>query len=260
MKTYFWTYIFFLFAALGQAQDKIPDPPRPLQLVNDLAGVLNPADRESLEQKLRSYSDSTSTQFAIVLIRTYGDYDRAEYTFRLANKWGIGQKEKNNGLLITIAVDDRKYFIATGYGLEGSIPDAIARRVGEQYFKPNFKAQDYYKGLDEATTYLAQLPAGEFKAKPRSGNSNSGRGIGLLVFLFVLFFVVIPIIRQMRGGGGRGGGGRGGGYQGGSTVPPFILFGSGGSSGGWGSGGDSGGGFGGFGGGSFGGGGAGGDW
>ncbi|MDJ1481436.1 TPM domain-containing protein [Cytophagaceae bacterium YF14B1] len=259
MKHYIYLFLFFLSFVVAHAQEGIPDAPNPPRLVNDFAGVLSAGDKESLEQKLRTYNDSTSTQFAIVIIRSYGNYDAGDYTFQLANKWAVGQKGKNNGLLITVAIEDRKYFIATGYGLEGSIPDVIAKRVAEQYLKPNFRNQDYYKGLDEATSYLSKLPAGEFKGEPKSKSSRGGSGIGIIVFLFILFFVIIPIIRQMGGGGGRGRGGRGGGF--GSTVPPFIIFGSGGSSSSWGGGGgSSGGGFGGFGGGSFGGGGAGGDW
>ncbi len=259
MKTYIWLLVFLLFPAFLQAQDGIPDAPNPPRLVNDFAGVLSAGDREKLEQKLRAYNDSTSTQFAIVIVRSYNGYDRADYTFQLANKWKIGQKEKNNGLLITVAIDDRKYFIATGYGLEGSIPDAIARRIGENYLKPNFRENNYYKGLDEATTYLASLPAGEFKAaKNRSDKDGGGSWVVILVLFFLFFGVVLPIINEIRRKGGGGGRRGGGGF--GSTVPPFIIFGSGGSSSGWGGGGSSGGGFGGFGGGSFGGGGAGGDW
>jgi len=259
VRTYIWLFFFLIGSLFVYAQDDIPAAPNPPRLVNDLAGVLSPADQEALEQKLRSYNDSTSTQFAIVIIRTYGIYDRADYTFRLANKWGIGQKGKNNGLLITVAVDDRKYFMATGYGLEGSIPDAIAKRVGEQYLKPNFRENNFYKGLDEATTYLAKLPADEFKADKQSRRSDDGGGswFTILIIAFLFFGVVLPILREIRRGGGRGGRG-GGGYRG--STPPFIIFGSGGSSSGWGGGGSSGGGFGGFGGGSFGGGGAGGDW
>lgn len=260
VKTYIWLLVFLLFPAFLQAQDGIPDAPNPPRLVNDFAGALSAGDRETLEQKLRAYNDSTSTQFAIVIVRSYNGYDRADYTFQLANKWKIGQKEKNNGLLITVAIDDRKYFIATGYGLEGSVPDAIARRIGENYLKPNFRENNYYQGLDEATTYLASLPAGEFKAdKNRSDNDGGGSWVVILVLFFLFFGVVLPIINEIRRKGGGGGGRRGGGGFG-STVPPFVIFGSGGSSSGWGGGGSSGGGFGGFGGGSFGGGGAGGDW
>ena len=253
MKTLVRIFLLLFSVTLLYAQDDIPARPNPPRLVNDFAGVLSAGERESLESKLVAYNDSTSTQFAVVIIRTYGIYDRADYTFRLANKWQIGQKGKNNGLLITIAVDDRKYFIATGYGLEGSIPDAVARRVGEQHFKPNFRANNYYQGLDEATTYLAGLPAGEFKAEARGSGSDGGGGGWGFIIVLLLIFVVLPFLFR---GGGRGG--RGGGYRGGGYTPPFIVFGSGGSSSSWGGGG--GGGFGGFGGGSFGGGGAGGDW
>ncbi len=258
MKNYIWLFVFLIFSVAAKAQDGIPNKPNPPQLVNDFAGVLNPSDRQALEQKLEAYNDSTSTQFTIVLIRSYDGDEAGNYTFNLANKWGIGQKGKNNGLLITVAIDDRKYFIATGYGLEGSIPDAIAKRVGENYLKPNFRANDYYKGLDEATTYLASLPAGEFKAEPRKSNDGGGGGwITLVILFFVFFGVILPIIREInrKGGGGRNNRGGGGGF-----TPPFVIFGSGGSSSGWGGGGSSGGGFGGFGGGSFGGGGAGGSW
>lgn len=257
MKTYIWTYILLLVSFLAQAQVTIPEVPSPPRLVNDFAGVLNASDKENLEQKLRRYNDSTSTQFTIVIIRTYGEYERGDYTFQLANKWKIGQKGKNNGLLITVAVDDRRYFIATGYGLEGSIPDAIARRVGEQYLKPNFRENNYYKGLDEVTTYLASLPAGEFKAQPRAKPESGGGWSTFVIIGLILFFIIVPIIRQMRGGGGRNNRGNRGG--GGMFIPP-LIFGSGGSSSGWGGGGGGGSDFGGFGGGSFGGGGAGGDW
>lgn len=257
MKTYIWTYILLLVSFLAQAQVTIPEVPSPPRLVNDFAGVLNASDKENLEQKLRRYNDSTSTQFTIVIIRTYGEYERGDYTFQLANKWKIGQKGKNNGLLITVAVDDRRYFIATGYGLEGSIPDAIARRVGEQYLKPNFRENNYYKGLDEVTTYLASLPAGEFKAQPRAKPESGGDWSTFVIIGLILFFIIVPIIRQMRGGGGRNNRGNRGG--GGMFIPP-LIFGSGGSSSGWGGGGGGGSDFGGFGGGSFGGGGAGGDW
>jgi uncharacterized protein len=247
--------LMLLLSLVVQAQE-FPARPNPPQAVNDLAGVISPADEQALEQKLRAYTDTTSTGFVIVLLQSYNGYDPAEYTFELGNQWGVGQKGKDNGLLITVAVQDRKYFIATGYGLEGSIPDAITRRVGDQYFKPNFRENNYYAGLDQATTYLATLPASEFKAAPRKRGGESGGGFGLLPIL-IIFVILFFIFR--RGGGNRRRGYRGGGM----FFPPFITFGSGGSSwggGGGGFGGGGGGGFGGFGGGSFGGGGSGGSW
>lgn len=255
MKNILFVCILFLYAGLALAQE-FPEKPNPPRAVNDFAGVLSPGEEQALEQKLRNYTDTTSTGIVIVLVNSYNGYERGEYTIGLANRWAIGQKGRDNGLLITVAVQDRQYFIATGYGLEGSIPDVITRRVGEQYFKPNFRTNKYYEGLDQATTYLATLPAGEFKAAPRRRQDDGGGGgFGLIIAVIVIVIILSAIFR---GGRGNRRGYRGGGM----FFPPFITFGSGGFGGGGGGfgGGDGGGGFGGFGGGSFGGGGSGGDW
>ncbi len=256
MKNILFVCILFLSAGFSLAQE-FPPAPNPPRLVNDLAGVLSPSEEEALERKLVGYNDTTSTQFAIVLLNSYNGYDPNEYSFELGKRWGIGQKGKNNGLLITIAVKDRKYSIVTGYGLEGAIPDIITKRVGDQYFKPNFRANNYYEGLDQATNYLAKLPAGEFKGTPRrTQDDGGGGGFGLIIAAIVIVIILSSIFR---GGRGNRRGYRGGGM----FFPPFITFGSGGFGGGGGGGfggGGDGGGFGGFGGGSFGGGGSSGDW
>ena len=244
--------------AAGVFAQTLPEKPNPPRLVNDFAGVLSTAEENALEQKLVRLNDTTSTQIAIVTINTYVDYDRAQYTFELANKCGIGQTDKNNGVLFTIAINDRKYFTATGYGAEGALPDAIIKRIEEQTFPPNFRAGNYYQGLNEATTLMARAIAGEYEADNTQA-SEGGGGSGMnFIFLLVIIIIIIAVIK--RGGrGGRGGGGR---YYGGGGgfFPPFITLGRGGSFGGGGFDGGGGGGFGGFGGGSFGGGGAGGDW
>lgn len=249
--------IIFIIKAFGTGAfaQTFPEKPNPPRLVNDFADVLSASEENNLEQKLVRLNDTTSTQIAIVTINTYGDYDRAQYTFELANQWGVGQAGKNNGVLITIAISDRKYFTATGYGAEGALPDAIIKRIEEQTFPPNFRAGNYYQGLDEATTLMARAVAGEYQAE----NANEGEGVGgggiSFIFLLIIVIIIIAVIKR----GGRGG--RGGGfYGGGGFFPPFITMGRGGSFGGGGFGGGGGGGFGGFGGGSFGGGGAGGDW
>lgn len=246
----------FLYAGLSLAQE-FPPKPNPPRAVNDFAGVLSADEQQALERKLRNYNDTTSTGFVIVLMNSYNGNDPGEYTIGLGNHWALGQKGKNNGLLITIAVKDRKYSIATGYGLEGAIPDIITKRVGDQYFKPNFRENNYYEGLDQATTHLATLPAGEFKGTPqRNQQDGGGGGFGLIIAVIIIVIILSSIFR---GGRGNRRGYRGGGM----FFPPFITFGSGGFGGGGGGGfggGGDGGGFGGFGGGSFGGGGSSGDW
>lgn len=248
-------YILFLisFHVAYAQQDIFPAPPNPPRLVNDFVGVMNSGEINALEQKLRRLNDTTSTQIAIAVVPTYGDYDRAQYAIELAQRWGVGQAGRNNGVLITVAINDRKFFTATGYGAEGALPDALIKRIEEQTFPPNFRQNNYYKGLDEATTLMARAIAGEYTADNLS-EGEEGNGFWIWIILLIFFVFVLPRLFRR---GGRGGGGF---FGGGPMIPPFITIGRGGSFGGGGFGGGGGGGFGGFGGGSFGGGGAGGDW
>ena len=242
-----------VLAAFGfesPAQD-FPAAPNPPRLVNDFANMLTEAEAQALESKLVAFDDSTSSQIAIVTVNTINGYDVSDYAFRLAEDWGIGQQGKNNGILILVALDDRKMFIATGYGVEASVPDVVAFRIVDRILKPNFRNEDYYQGLDEATNRLMGLISGEFEAEPEE----SGKS-GFMFFMILLLFIVVIIIISRRGGGKGGNRGRGGGF-----FPPIVTLGNpyrSGSS--WGDFSGGGGSFGGFGGGSFGGGGAGGSW
>jgi len=237
------------------AQD-FPPAPNPPRLVNDLTGTLSADEVAQLEKKLLAYSDSTSTQVSIVLMGSVGIYDISDYAFQLGEKWGIGGKGKDNGLLILAAMEDRKVFIATGRGLEGAIPDALAKRIVNDMILPNFKAQAYYQGLDQATDMIFKLASGEYTAEDMDSEGNN---VGAIIFIlfFILLFVVLPIIKNRRDNNNHMGGRRGGVDFWTTLLLANALGGSSGGSGGGSSGGSS---FGGFGGGSFGGGGAGGSW
>lgn len=236
-----------------------PDPPR---LVNDFAKVLSPQEREALEQFLTAYNDSTSSQIAIVTMKSIGNYEIADYTFKLGNKLGIGQKTKRNGILMLAAIDDRKIWIATGYGMEGALPDALVGRIIRNEVTPFFRSGNYYQGFLNASQAVVKAAAGEYKADAKDDHGEDGSFIPVVVLLVI---VIAIIIAASKGGGG----GRGGRYisRRGSDIFLGGMIGSAlgsGRGGGWGGGGfgggSSGGGFGGFGGGSFGGGGAGGSW
>lgn len=239
------------------ADSVIPARPNPPRLVNDFAGILSSSERQQLEQKLRAYNDSTSTQITIVIVKTTEPYPIGDFAFQVGRKWGVGQRGKNNGLVLAWATQTRKVFIATGYGLEGAIPDAISKRIITNTISPAFKQQQYYQGLDEATTEIIQRASGEYKADPNRGNDEDGPG-GFFIILIVFLIIIFIISRRNRGGGSSGN--RGGGWGGPVFFPTSTYSGWGSSGGGWSGGGDSGGSFGGFGGGSFGGGGAGGDY
>jgi uncharacterized protein len=187
-----------------------------------------------------------------------GIYDISDYAFQLGEKWGIGGKGKDNGLLILAAMEDRKVFIATGRGLEGAIPDALAKRIVNDMILPNFKAQAYYQGLDQATDMIFKLASGEYTAEDMDSEGNN---VGAIIFIlfFILLFVVLPIIKNRRDNNNHMGG-RGGGVDFWTTLLLANALGGSGSSGGFGGGSSGGSSFGGFGGGSFGGGGAGGSW
>ena len=254
-------FLILFFQVIGGMAQDFPPPPNPPRLVNDLTGTLSASEVEQLEKKLLAYSDSTSTQVTIVLLGSVGPYDIADYAFQLGEQWGIGKKGKDNGVLILAAMKDRKIFIAPGRGMEGAIPDALAKRIVTDMILPNFKMEAYYQGLDQATDMIFKLASGEYKADEVVSDGNSGGSI-LLILLLVFLFVILPLIKNRRDNNNHMGG-RGGGVDFWTTIMLANMLGGGGRSSGGGSFGDfssGGGSFGGFGGGSFGGGGAGGSW
>ncbi|WP_332910972.1 TPM domain-containing protein [Algoriphagus boritolerans] len=142
-------------------------------MVNDFTGTLSADELARLEQKLVGYTDTTSTQIAIVLMRSTGDYEIADYAQRLGENWGIGSS-KDNGILILAAMNDRNVFIATGRGMEGAVPDALAKRIVTNLIIPNFKTESYYQGLDQATDMIFKLASGEYKAEEVESDGNHG--------------------------------------------------------------------------------------
>jgi uncharacterized protein len=254
--------LILLFLSGGMQAQDFPPAPDPPKLVNDFTNTLTPSELSALEAKLVAYEDSTSSQIAIVMMKSVGDYDISDYAFQLGEKWGIGGEGHDNGVLILAAMDDRNVFIATGYGLEGALPDALAKRIVENLIKPNFRKEAYYEGLDEASTMIFKLASGEYKAEDIESKGNSGGAIFMVLF-FVFIFVILPMLKNRKDNNNHMGG-RGGGVNMWTTIMLASMLGGGrGSSGGGfggGFGGGGGGGFGGFGGGSFGGGGAGGSW
>jgi uncharacterized protein len=245
----------------------IPERPSPPRLVNDFARILGADEVRNLEQKLVSFNDSTSTQIALVIVPSLNGYDKADYSQRLAEKWGIGQKGLNNGILILIkpktADSNGQVQISPGYGLEGAIPDITCAEIIDREMLPSFRGGDYYSGIDRATSTLMSLARGEFSAAEygHKAKKSSGKNIPFGLIVFVVFIIIAMA--------SRGSGGSNNKHISTGGLPFWMLMGmmnsgrgSGGSWGGFSGGGSSGGGggFGGFGGGSFGGGGAGGSW
>jgi uncharacterized protein len=259
--------VLLAFASFSATAQNFPDKPN--RIVNDYANFLTIQEQNALESKLVSFSNQTSSQIAIAIVPDLEGYDKASYAYGLGEKWGVGQKGKNNGILILVKPKYQnskgEVFIATGYGLEGAVPDAITKRIVENDILPYFKQNMYYKGLDEGTNRIMELTRGEYTADQyrESTKGSAGSAIpGIVIFLIVIIFSFIGRAKRARH------------YAVGHNVPFWIAMGmlssnrshdgsfgnfssGGGSFGGFSGGGGS---FGGFGGGSFGGGGAGGSW
>ena len=245
---------FFLLLAFTAAAQEFPEPMQPRRMVNDFAGMFSPVETARLEQKLRSFNDSTSTQIAVAVVSSLHGYAPNDYAQRLAEQWGIGQKGKDNGILILLKPKtpdaSGQVAIAVGYGLEGAVPDAAASRIIRHEIIPAFQQGYYYDGIDRALTVLMQLTSGEFTADQYTQWDGKGNGWLLASFFFIVFFVILlaPLFYRRRGGYTVDHRGSHGGFFFGGGGSSFGSFSSGSGS------------FGGFGGGSFGGGGASGSW
>ena len=245
--------IVILCGVLAQGQIKIPEKPSFIPPIIDSTQTLNEDQKNQLYQKLKIYSDSTSTEILVMMVATTQGEDVARYATDLGQKWQIGQKGKDNGIIILIAKNDRKITIQTGYGIEHLLTDALSRRIIEQEFKPNFKNGNYYEGIDQGTMAIFKVMKGEYKGEPKSKSKNDNSG-----FIFIIFIVILILLIISKNKGNRNGGHGGGLDLGDIIILSSLGRGSGGSSWGGSSGGSDWGGFGG--GGSFGGGGASGDW
>ncbi len=208
---------FFILSLLFLAADlfakDLPKQPSPPRIVNDFAGMMSASEMDALERKLVAYNDTSSTQIAVVTERSLEGEDIFDYTVRLAKAWGIGQKDKNNGILLYVALDDRKIYIQVGYGAEGFLPDAIAKRIIENIIKPAFRDGQYYQGIDRATSAIMQYGSGEYTAEESEGDVATAI-IVFAIIVIVFLFIIIAIAKASKNSGGDDGGyWRGGRYD-----------------------------------------------
>ena len=254
--------LLFSISAVAQVENAVPQRPSPPRLYNDFTkgrNFLTTEQASYLEGKLVTYNDSTSSQIAIVIVEDLKGYEANEYATALGRKWGVGGQQFNNGVVVLISTGggdgNRDAYIATGYGLEGAVPDITAKQIIENELIPEFREGNYYSGLNKTVDAIIKAAAGEYKA-PQGYGKRKGLSPGKIFLLVIIIWIILGIVGR---GGGKGGGyASRRGYRG--FWGPTLGGGLGGFGGGGWSGGGGGGGFGGFGGGSFGGGGAGGKW
>jgi len=253
----FWLALGLVLGA-GPAAHGVQVPPLPPNPVVDLAGIVDDAVQSKMDRYLRRLEQKTSAQVAVLTIPTLQGQSIEEFSITVAHdKWKLGQKGKDNGLLLVVALKEHRYRFEVGYGLEGLLPDSLLGSLGRRYLVPYFKKGDYSSGIYAVITIIAnkiaagagvqidELPPVSRTApavKERGASSPFGKIISLLFFLvlFVVFirnprsFLALMLLSSMGGGGGRWGGSGGfggggfGGFGGGGGG-----FGGGGASGGW---------------------------
>ena len=292
-------------ACAARAQDAraytdapLPKPEGFYKYVTDNANVIDAETKERLATILNRLKERADIEFAVVTVPTTGDKDIFDYSLSIARGWGIGSKEgEKNGMLLLVAVNDRKWRVQTSRHLEGDMPDGLSGEIARQRLVPPFKQNDYGKGISDfvqamvATlaekrgfqlegidqSYAYRAPVRRTPTRTRTVGTGSGIGIGGCCLVAIVLIFIFSALGGRRGGGGRGGRGGWGGGGGGGWLTSILVanaigsamrgggrsssgWGGGGGSG-WGGGGGGGGGFGGFGGGGdFGGGGSGGSW
>jgi uncharacterized protein len=184
------------------AQKDVCYPPKPASLVVDMVGILEPAEVRALESRLLQLNNETSNQVVVVVLNELCAGDAAMTAYEIGKRWGVGQKEFDNGVVILVkptgGPGERRTFIATGYGLEGAIPDATAKLIVENEMLPHFRNNDYYGGLNAAITTIAELAAGEYSSADYAKRTQGNPAAALIPLFFVLVIWFLLFYRKTR--------------------------------------------------------------
>jgi len=248
----------FLLSHLGFSQFQIPKKPDFQTSVYDYAKLLSDTEKSQLEEKLIKYSDSTSTQIVVVTVATIDGEDIGILAPKWGHEWGVGQAKEDNGIFILLAKQERKIWIAPGYGVEDRLVAGINGEIIRNIIIPEFKAGSYFNGLDKGADAIFDVLKGKYKGTRK--NDKIGKNIKPVVVFIIIFIIIIILASRNKGG-------KSGNSSGGPSLLDIIILSNmgrssgGGFGGGFGGSSGGGGGFGGgFGGGGFSGGGAGGSW
>lgn len=234
-------------APITRAAETIP--PAPKNHFNDYAGVVRPDTASQLNRELAQFERDTSNQIVVAIFpRMQSDSSVEDYTVRVAQAWRVGQAGRRNGAVLFVFQASRDIRIVTGYGLEGALPDALAKQIIENEIVPRFRAGDFDGGIAAGVRAMIAATRGEYRGTGRTAadanGSGGGMGIGGIIFLIVALIVLSNLTRRSRrvvyGGRGRhtmwgpwGGGGFGGGGGGGTFSGGGGSFGGGGAGGRW---------------------------
>ncbi len=193
---HFLLFILLLLNSIVYKAQSFPE--RPVNYVNDAASAI-PDDQERLmNMKLKAFEDSTSNQLFVYVAESLNGQAMSDLCQQIFHQWGIGQKNKNNGMLIAVFVKDRKSRIHVGYGLEGAVPDVLTQRIQKEYMNPYFKEGDYYGGVNAAVDQLIISSQQEYKNEPVA-SENEDVLLGFMIIYTVqggLFLVLFYVIKK----------------------------------------------------------------
>lgn len=237
-------FYLLLFASLTFAQNI--KAPTLTQWANDFSGTLSSEETAALNNRLKTYEDSTSNQLVLCMISSLNGEVLEDYAYAVARQNNVGTKQNNNGVVLLVAKEDRKLRIEVGYGLEGALPDALASSIIRNEIVPYFKRDQYYEGINAGIDAIIATIAGEYKAERK--NTGKERSMPSIFFIILIIMILSSIFRKRKGGlggfitgatlgslagGRRSGWGGGGGFGGGGFSGGGGGFGGGGSSGSW---------------------------
>ncbi|HUJ86368.1 MAG TPA: TPM domain-containing protein [Burkholderiales bacterium] len=183
--TRFLAMLLALAAWLPAARAEVPVPPLAAR-VTDLTGTLSARQRSALESRLAAFEAKKGSQIAVLMVPTTRPETIEQYSIRVAERWKLGRKGVDDGVLLLVAKDDHALRIEVGYGLEGVIPDAIAWRVIDEIIAPRFRAGDYAGGLEAGTAALMGLIEGEPLPAPARAAARGGSGLSLNTVFFAV--------------------------------------------------------------------------
>lgn len=194
---------FSLLTTISFAQ--IPERPNSPQLVNDFANILSDAEQTQLENELVQFAQTTSTQIVVVTVSDLDGNDPGNYAFQIGEKWGVGQKDKDNGIVVLVKPKQGnskgQVFIATGYGLEGILPDAVVNSTVVDFeMIPRFKENDYFGGISNGVKVIMEITRGEYTAEQYQQKVGQNKEGGFIpaVIIFILIFVFMMRGRRNR--------------------------------------------------------------
>lgn len=254
--------LFLIFGLFSKAQ-LVPEKPAVLYPVYDKAGLLSESEKDALNQKLIKFSDSTSTEIEVIIIPTTNGEDVNYLATMYGEKWGIGQKDVDNGVVFLIATEDHTMSIQQGRAVEQYLTASVAGQILDYLVTPAFKKGEWYNGIDRGTSAIMEAVQGKFKPIVKKQQKENGLSVGSVIAMIVIVVILISIFNSNNRGGGNyddddvtlsrrgrrrysggffpfpgsfGGGGFGGGSSGGGGFGGFGgggSFGGGGASGGW---------------------------